>query len=128
MALLGRVLTGCNTKALTLSVCDWLNTRRRIGLCSVDHANLDRIAECQRSLDPLQVLLLSHTANSQMNSTHARRVQRASHRDVRYHQTLVTRRGYADPLSIQQELKCVHDVWRGLTSHLSHSAPRAISM
>jgi hypothetical protein len=81
---LGRVLIGCNAKALTLCVCDWLDTGRRIGLLRIDDANLDHVTEGETAVKPLQVLLVADTAHSKTHDMTAWCIYTTGQHDVRH--------------------------------------------
>jgi hypothetical protein len=109
-AWLGHVFIGSNAKTLALRVGDGLNTGRWIRLGSVDDTNLDNVTNYQRAPEPFQVVIVSNTANSEMNSTRPWRVERSCHGSMRHHETVIAGSSYADPLSVQQKLKSVHGV------------------
>ena len=100
-AWLGGVVIGCNAKTLTLSVRNWLNARRGIGLRCVYDPNLDDVSECETSVKPLQVLLVADTANSKTYDVTAGCVDCAGQRDAGHDQPIVPGRGNANPLSVQ---------------------------
>jgi hypothetical protein len=60
------------------------------------------------------MLLISNASDSQMDSTSAWCLNRARHRDVRNHKTIVSGCGYADPPSVEEKFKSVHG-FKGLT-------------